>query len=172
MRRVARVEETQVVESLVRDVESDDVDTLVRFVGEHDRVLVRVAAALASTEDMLVAVADGAVRGAVSIRWAGGCADGLPWLYGAEVEEGYRRRGIGTALWHVAEGRCRDRGAPMASLDVEATNADARRLYERLGYAVVGPHRHHWRALDPTTGEVVAEGDSDPWRMRKPLRKV
>ncbi len=60
-------------------------------------------------------------------------------------------------------------GAPAVAPDVEVSNVDARRLYERLGYAVVGPHRHHWRAIDPATGQVVREGESDTWAMRKTL---
>jgi len=153
----------------IREVFDGDIDALVSLLGGRNRVLVRVGAALAGTEDMFVALADNRVRGTMSIRWAGGCDDGLPWLYGAEVEDGYRGRGIGTALWQVAEERCREHGATMASLDVEVANTAARRLYERLGYAVVGPHRHHWRALDPASGEIAAEGDSETWAMRKAL---
>ena len=153
----------------VRDVEEGDADSLVQVIGDRNRVLVRVAAGLSRQEDMLVALVDGVVRGAVSIRWSGGCDDWLPWLYGAEVDQDYRRRGLGTALWGAAEDRCRRRGATQASLDVEVTNLGARRLYERLGYVVIGPHRHHWQSLDPATAAVVVEGESETWAMRKPL---
>jgi GNAT superfamily N-acetyltransferase len=91
----------------VRDVQDGDVDALVGLVGDRARALVRVRAAADGREDMLVAVADGKVRGALSVRWSGGCDGGLPGLYRAQVEEGYRDRGSGTALWPAAEERCR-----------------------------------------------------------------
>jgi ribosomal protein S18 acetylase RimI-like enzyme len=154
---------------VVRDAEEADHDDLVRIFGQADRVDVRLSAALSGEETMLVGALDDVVRGMLSIRWRGGCDGELPWLYGAEVEEGYRGLGLGTALWVAAERRCRRSGAQQSSLDVEVENVDARRLYERLGYEVVGRHRHHWRSIDPATGSVVAEGDSDTWAMRKRL---
>ena len=92
------------MDTVVREVRIGDPDELVRIVGDRKRVQVRLDAALAGVEDMLVAVVDSSVRGTVSIRWANGCDDGLPWLFGAEVERPYRDRGIGTALWHAAAG--------------------------------------------------------------------
>jgi ribosomal protein S18 acetylase RimI-like enzyme len=153
----------------VRDVVQTDHDDLVRIFSDGDRVAVRLLKALSGEETMLVGVLKGVVRGMLSIRWRGGCDGESPWLYGGEVEEGHRGLGIGTALWAEAERRCRQRGAPAATLDVDVVNMAALRLYERLGYRVVGPHRHHWRSMDPATGALLAEGDSDTWAMRKTL---
>ena len=55
-----------------------------------------------------------------------------------------RGLGLGTALMHhvLAEGR--RLGARRATLEVRASNAGARRLYERLGFAVAGTRRHYY----------------------------
>ena len=56
----------------------------------------------------------------------------------------FRGQGLGTALLtHVlAEGR--RLGARRATLEVRASNVDARRLYERLGFAVAGVRRGYY----------------------------
>ena len=77
-----------------------------------------------------------------------GCDPPNPWLYGGEVAQAFRRGCIGTSLWREAERRCTARGAVAAFLDVDV-HVEAQRLYLRLGY------------------EVVAEGTSDTWLMRK-----
>jgi GNAT superfamily N-acetyltransferase len=45
-------------------------------------------------------------------------------------------QGIGTALILAGEQEARKRSVPIAGLAVEVRNAGARRLYERLGYAI------------------------------------
>jgi GNAT superfamily N-acetyltransferase len=47
----------------------------------------------------------------------------------------FRGRGIGAALVARAEQFARERGAPWLGIGVMAENGDARRLYERLGFA-------------------------------------
>ena len=60
------------------------------------------------------------------------------------MRPGLRGRGIGTALIrHVlAEGA--RLGARRATLEVRASNAGARRLYERLGFYVAGTRRNYY----------------------------
>jgi ribosomal-protein-alanine N-acetyltransferase len=60
------------------------------------------------------------------------------------IRPAFRGQGIGTALMqHVlAEGRAL--GARRATLEVRASNAAARRLYERLGFAVAGTRRNYY----------------------------
>jgi len=53
------------------------------------------------------------------------------------VRDGYRGRGLGTALITFAEQRI-FRDQPNVFICVSSFNPDARRLYERLGYSVVG----------------------------------
>lgn len=57
------------------------------------------------------------------------------------VDPTLRGRGFGTALvQHLLASRPADAIGP-AVLDVAATNPDAQRLYQRLGFAVIGEHR-------------------------------
>ena len=58
-------------------------------------------------------------------------------LIGIAVDEGWRGRGVGTALMRAAEAWALDRGYDTLELDVADPNGDARRLYERLGYGLV-----------------------------------
>lgn len=55
-----------------------------------------------------------------------------------------RQQGIGTALLHhvLAEARCL--GARRATLEVRASNDQARRLYQRLGFYVAGTRRNYY----------------------------
>lgn len=81
-------------------------------------------------------------------RVAGFCAF---WLVFDEIHinniamrPAFRGRGFGTLLMrHVlAEGRVL--GARRATLEVRASNIGARRLYERLGFAVAGSRRNYY----------------------------
>ncbi len=46
-----------------------------------------------------------------------------------------RRLGIGTSLLKAAEAACRERGAEVVEINVDGEDHDARRFYERHGYA-------------------------------------
>jgi mycothiol synthase len=57
------------------------------------------------------------------------------------VRPGWRRRGLGEALTRLGMLTLRDHGAESVGLGVDATNTTgAQRLYERLGFVVVGRH--------------------------------
>lgn len=81
---------------------------------------------------------DGEV-GVLRAAWAGDWV-GLSCLVTAPRA---RRRGVGRALTATALAEACRRGVPRAFLQVEATNAPARALYARLGFAVVD--RYHYR---------------------------
>jgi [ribosomal protein S18]-alanine N-acetyltransferase len=55
-----------------------------------------------------------------------------------------RGRGLGTALMRHVFGEARRLGARRATLEVRASNAGARRLYERLGFTVSGTRRNYY----------------------------
>jgi ribosomal-protein-alanine N-acetyltransferase len=60
------------------------------------------------------------------------------------VRPQYRGRGMGTALMrHVLREAAR-LGARRATLEVRASNIDARRLYERLGFYVAATRRNYY----------------------------
>jgi [ribosomal protein S18]-alanine N-acetyltransferase len=56
----------------------------------------------------------------------------------------YRGRGLGTALMTRVLAEARRLGARRATLEVRASNADALRLYERLGFYVAATRRHYY----------------------------
>jgi [ribosomal protein S18]-alanine N-acetyltransferase len=56
----------------------------------------------------------------------------------------FRDQGIGTALLQRVLAEARGRGARRATLEVRASNEQARRLYERLGFYVAGTRRNYY----------------------------
>ena len=115
-------------------------------VPEREAVVARFAGELDAADEAdlhLVAEVDGVVVGSLdaftrprppagSMRAARRSA-----TTGIAVDEGWRGRGIGTALMDAAEAWARERGLDALELDVADPNGDARRLYERLGYGLV-----------------------------------
>ena len=55
-----------------------------------------------------------------------------------------RGQGLGTALMRHVLAEARRLGARRATLEVRASNADALRLYERLGFYVAASRRHYY----------------------------
>jgi len=115
-------------------------------VPQHDDVAARFGSELEAADDAdlhLVAEVDGLVVGqldaftrpqppAGSMRVPRQSA-----LIGIAVDEGWRGRGVGSALMQAAETWARERGLDSLELDVAGPNNDARRLYDRLGYGLV-----------------------------------
>jgi len=89
------------------------------------------------------------------------------YVYGFRVKPGYRGQGIGTAMLQTVEKDLRWRGFNRVTLNVSKDNDEARRLYERLGYQVVGNEAGRWSYLDDQgrRQEVVEPA----WRMEKVL---
>lgn len=101
---------------------------------------------LAVDEGKIVLVAE--VEGMVAGYAAG-------WVVGAEAEmarlavlPSYRRRAIGTALLAAMVAALRTAGAELVILEVAATNAAARRIYEALGFRQIGTRRGYYRDCD------------------------
>ncbi len=89
--------------------------------------------------EMLVALLDGMPVGSVSI--GGKKADRYPGalrLFALDVGNRFHNRGVGTAMIAAIEHEARRRGLNKVYLEVGEANDDARRLYERLGYAGCG----------------------------------
>ncbi|MBQ1048145.1 GNAT family N-acetyltransferase [Micromonospora sp. C51] len=154
---------------MIRAARHVDLDGLGELAGSRDRAEVRLQAAERGEEAMLVAVAADHVVGVVSVRWRDGCDAPNPWLYGLAVVAPARRRGVGRALVEAGEAAGVARGAAAMSLDVDVDDVAAIAFYQRLGYVVVRPHQHRWRALDPRTGAVTGEGTVSTWIMRRHL---
>jgi GNAT superfamily N-acetyltransferase len=91
----------------------------------------RVVALL--TGDPAVAVALVTLRPSV---WYDGPVAVLDELY---VVPGQRGRGLGSALLAATEAVVRQRGGELLEINVDAVDTDARRFYERHGYADTEP---------------------------------
>ncbi len=77
----------------------------------------------------------------ISLRanaWYDGPVALLDELYVAPPE---RNRGLGSELLAAAEAVVRARGGELLEIDVDGEDADARRFYERHGYACTGADR-------------------------------
>ncbi|MET0726103.1 MAG: GNAT family N-acetyltransferase [Leifsonia sp.] len=73
--------------------------------------------------------------------WIGPFKPGADWwIWDIEVHEPFRRRGIGEAAMRLAEDVARTAGSASLGLNVFGGNETARRLYERVGYAVTAVH--------------------------------
>jgi len=77
------------------------------------------------------------------------------YVCGMAVDPEHRRKGIGRTLMAEAERTCRELGLRKLSLIVFEKNADARRLYERLGYVEKGRHPVFPHPLIHYTGDAL-----------------
>jgi len=61
------------------------------------------------------------------------------------VDPALRRRGIGERILRESMRQAARQGAEMMTLEVRVSNDAARRLYEKLGFRVVGRRRHYYK---------------------------
>jgi ribosomal protein S18 acetylase RimI-like enzyme len=96
-------------------------------------------------------------------------ADGAEraYIYGFRVKAAYRSRGLGTLMMTLVEEDLVSRGFTWVALNVGRDNPDALRLYERLGYEVIGPDPGRWSYLDDKG--VMQTVHEPAWRMQKRL---
>jgi len=86
------------------------------------------------------------------------CADMIDLL----IIEPLRNYGIGSRLVLACEDFCRENGIPYLGLDVNPTdNSAAKRLYERLGYKVVG--EVHLDGVYEYSDEQGNQGKYEDW---------
>ena len=60
------------------------------------------------------------------------------------VDPAYRRRGVAASLLTRVLAEAPRLGATRALLEVRRSNSEARRLYERFGFAIAGTRRHYY----------------------------
>lgn len=88
------------------------------------------------------------------------------FLYAAHIEPAFQSLGIGSALIAHLEDVAQKRGITSVRLLVTKDNPRAQRLYERLGYCVIGEAINRWSYIDHSATIDVAE---DCWELRKSL---
>lgn len=88
-------------------------------------------------------------------------------IWALRVLPALQNLGIGTRLMRAAGKLIQERGYAFAELGVAKDNPQARRLYERLGYQVVGDNFERWSYKTPE-GEVRHVEEAE-WIMHKPL---
>ena len=66
------------------------------------------------------------------------------YITAVSVKPEARGRGVGARLLEDAVTRARAEGATSVTLDVDASNSGARRLYERHGFVVTGISSSAW----------------------------
>ena len=102
---------------------------------------------------LLVAEVDGLVVGQVLVQFTGlqqaaPSATRIAYMYAFRVRPEYRNMGIGTQLVSEAESLLRARNMRRAQIAVGKENHGARRLYERLGYTIIGEDSGEWSFVD------------------------
>ena len=73
------------------------------------------------------------------------CVCGECYVDNVAVFPELRRMGVGRALMEALIARARERDAPFVTLEVRASNAAARSLYESLGFREAGRRRDFYR---------------------------
>lgn len=92
------------------------------------------------------------------------------YIYGFRIRPSYRSRGIGSDMMRVVEADLLARGYKTVTLNVAQNNPGALRLYERLGYKVVGYEPGEWSYLDHLGKRRDVKEPA--WRMEKKLSQM
>jgi ribosomal protein S18 acetylase RimI-like enzyme len=154
----------------IRPCREDDLPKLEWFGLHHrSRELIKAAWERTRTGGVVMLVADlgGFPVGQVWIDFEKKAAGSVGVLWALRVIPCLQNLGIGTRLVRAAESVVRARGFATAELGVDKSNPAARRLYERLGYAVVGEEQDSWEYLTPDGGHAVEHGDE--WILHRSM---
>jgi ribosomal protein S18 acetylase RimI-like enzyme len=90
------------------------------------------------------------------------------YVFSFRVKSIWRNQGIGHYLMDFVEQDLWDRGFKFVTLNVAKENPDALRLYERLGYKIIGSRPGNWSFVDHEGNLQVVNEPS--WRMMKRIR--
>lgn len=71
--------------------------------------------------------------------------DGEAQINNIAVHPGFRGRGVGEGLMRFALDKIRALGGSFVTLEVRQSNASARRLYEKLGFVVIGLRKGYYQ---------------------------
>ena len=136
--------------------------------GEHREIIRSVfAEALRGQSLMLVADSGDFPVGQLWIDLARKKVAHVAILWALRVIPGFRGSGIGSRLIQAAENTLRKHGYRTCEIGVEDENVDARRLYERMGYQVIGKRRERRKYRDPAGVRKLII--TDQWLLHKAL---
>jgi len=125
------------INSLVDENADIIVDTKYTREGEVNWLAGRLSALENDRVIMVAAEVDGRFVGQAAVGPKIGRSKHVGVL-GISLKDGYRDAGIGTELMREVEGQAPRLGIEIITLDVFASNARGRHLYEKMGYAEVG----------------------------------
>ena len=96
-------------------------------------------------------------------------ADGIhrAYLFSFRIRPEFRNQGLGSVMMNIVETDLLNRGFKILRLNVARNNIEARKLYERLGYHVIGSDHGLWHYQDQF-GEWHSVKEP-AWRMLKEL---
>ncbi len=97
-------------------------------------------------------------------------ADGIhrAYLFSFRLKPDYRNHGLGSHMLDFVESYLVRRGFDTLRINVARDNGQARRMYERHGYRVIGPEEGRWRYQDQF-GQWQSVHEP-AWRMLKKLK--
>jgi len=107
-------------------------------------------------EGFLVAEVDGKVVGYIIAnlrKTQEGREEGH--ILAVAVDPAYRRRKVGTALMEQITGVFKDKGVDQLSLELKASNREARNFYLNLGFREVYVARHYYRMRGYTEDAAI-----------------
>lgn len=96
-------------------------------------------------------------------------ADGFfcAYLYSFRIKPEYRNAGLGTRIMTIVENDLKKRNFRELTLNVAKTNIDGVRLYQKLGYEIVGSETGEWTYRDHNDDlQNIVE---PAWKMVKSL---
>jgi len=102
---------------------------------------------------IMVAEADGRIVGELGVYIAHGRGD-----LGMSIVDGFRERGIGSAMMTRAIEWARAKGLAKLFLEVWPDNARAIALYEKFGFTQEGYHPKQWRRRSGESWDTISMG--------------
>ncbi len=98
-------------------------------------------------------------------------ADGIhrAYVFAFRIKPEWRNKGIGTNLMDHIENDLQQRGFQYVTLNVAKENPGALRLYQRLGYKIIGSQPGIWSFKDHTG--TIHHVEEPAWRMIKRIQR-